>query len=261
MRRIVIVAATAIVALTLSGRAIAAAPAQAAPRTVSVINGAGPNDWAASQTQIRNFEPGVLEDTNSYLTSWWGGRTVSFANMGGWTVSRAHRPGWRMFLTRRGLGDGVLGFHSVDAYGPYAVVSVTAARQWATPVSWAVSHELNEMMIDPYVNQVTNDGYNIEVVDPVQDQSFMLKGVVVADFTTPNWYVWNSEGPWDAGSVLARDHSMTPGGYAPTTFLKTHEPAPAHLRAVTPHRRDEAQTHPVFHSAVAWPQRLGNPAA
>ena len=43
---------------TLAG----AASAHAAPRTVSVINGAGPNDWSLSQTQIRGFEPAVVED-------------------------------------------------------------------------------------------------------------------------------------------------------------------------------------------------------
>jgi hypothetical protein len=107
------------------------------------------------------------------------------------------------------------------------------------------------MMIDPYCNQVTNDGYGIEAVDPVQDQSFMLNGVVVADFTTPTWYVWNSDGPWDAGSVLTGDHSTTSGGWAPTTLLKTHEPTRAHLRPVTPHRSDGAQTHPIFNTALA----------
>ena len=72
----------------------------------------------------------------------------------------------------------------------------------------------------------------------------MLKGVAVADFTTPNWYVWNSDGPWDAASVLAGDHSTTPDGYAPTTFLKTHERVPAHLRQVTLRRGDGAHAHP-----------------
>lgn len=252
MKRTVVIVAGAIAALTLSAGAAAAAPAQAAPRTVSMINGAGPNDWAASQTQIRSFEPGVLEDANSYLISWWGGRTVRFANMGGWTRSREHRLGWRMFLTRHGLGDGVLGFHSVDAYGPYAVVSVTAARQWATPVSWAVSHELNEMMVNPSANAATGDGFFFEVVDPVEDVYSVAKGVAVADFATPNWYTWDSGGPWDAASVLTSDHSTTLGGYTPTTFLQAHERAPGHLRRVRLHRRrDGAHTHPVFHTAIA----------
>ena len=235
---------------TLAG----AASAHASPRTVSMINGVGPHDRALSQTQIRGFEPGVLEDANSYLAPAWGVRTVRFANVGGWTSSLERHAGWRMFLTRLGLGKGVIGYHDVDRYGPYAVVSVTAARRNGTPVSRAVSHELNEMMIDPY-GDLRDDGYRVEVADPVAEVDARLKGVAVADFTTPNWYVWSSDGPWDAASVLAGDHSTTPGGYAPTTFLKTHERVPAHLRRVTLRRGDGAQTYPAVRDRLAKVKR------
>ena len=207
-----------------------------------MINGAGPHDWSLGQTQIRGFEPGVLEDANRYLTSWWGGRPVRFANVGDWTTARAHYRGWRIFLTRSPLGSGVIGYHKVDRYGPYAVVSVSAAQRWRMPVSMAVSHELNEMMVDPYGDLVTDDGYSVEVVDPVVEVYSVFKGVAVADFATPNWYAWSSDGPWDAASVLAGDHSTTPNGYAPTAFLNTPEHVPAHLRQVTLRRGDGAQT-------------------
>ena len=94
-----------------------------------------------------------------------------------------------------------------------------------TPVSRAFSHELNEMMIDPYGN-LRYEGYLVEVWDPVADVDARLRGVAVADFTTPYWYVWDSHGPWDAAAVLAGDHSTTPGGYSTTTFLKTHQRVP-----------------------------------
>jgi hypothetical protein len=201
-----------------------------APRTVTIIDGAGPGDRALSPARIRRLEPGVLADANSYLTSWWGVGTVRFVNVGDWTSVRAHQRGWRMFLTRRALGTGKLGYHAVDRYGPYAVVSVSTADRYRTPVSLVVSHELNEMMVDPQANGTSSDGFALEVVDPVADIYSMLDGVAVADFVTPNWLAWNSDGPWDAAGVLPSDHSTAPGGYTLTTFLQTRGWSPAHLR-------------------------------
>jgi hypothetical protein len=229
-------------ALALSG--VSAMSAQAAPvsalatpRTISVIDGDGSGDSALSQARIRRFEPGVLADANDFLTSWWDVGTVSFANVGGWTQSRADHRGWRMFLTRHWLGTGKLGYHAVDRYGPYAVVSVSAAARYGTPLSLVVSHELNEMMVDPNASETSTDGFYVEVVDPVADVYSGLDGVEVADFVTPNWLAWNGNGPWDAAGVLTSDHTTTSGGYDLTAFLKTHHHARAHLRQVTLHRR------------------------
>ncbi len=219
-----------------------------------MINGVGPHDQAVSQTQIGGFEPAVLEDANDYLAPAWGVRPVRFANAGGWTSAHERHAGWRMFLTRVGLARGVIGFHYFDRYGPYAVVSATSARRQGKPVSRAVSHELNEMMIDPYAN-LRYEGYGVEVADPVADVDIRLRGVAVADFTTPNWYVWNSDGPWDAASVLAGDHSTTPGGYVTTAFLKTHEHVPVRLRQVTVRRGDGPQAPPVVRDWLAKVKR------
>jgi hypothetical protein len=56
------------------------------------------------------------------------------------------------------------------------------------------------------------DGAGLRVVDPVAGVYSVLRGVPVADFTTPTRYVWHSAGPWDAASVLPSDHTTTPAG-------------------------------------------------
>lgn len=211
-----------------SARSKAPAEPVGAPRTVAVINGVGPLDRGLSLARIRRFEPGVLADVNRYLASWWRVGTVRFANVGDWTSVRAHRRGWRMFLTRRELGTGLLGYHAVDRYGPYAVVSVSAAQRNGTPVSLVVSHELDEMIVDPHADGTSSDGFALEVVDPVADVYSMLDGVAVADFVTPDWFARNSDGPWDAAGVLPGDHSAAPGGYTTTTFFRTRGRLHAH---------------------------------
>jgi hypothetical protein len=226
MKKYLALPAVALVAAAFTSTASAHQIVRAMPlggsRPVNMINQAG-----LPQSQIRGFEPGVLQDANIYLRSWWGGRSVRFVNGG------SAYQGWRVILTRKWLGNDVIGEHGVDRHGPVALVSVTAARAYGFPLSLAVSHELNEMMVDPYGNFVTNDGYVVEVVDPVADVYGMMKGAAVSDFVTPSWYSWGSSGPWDMGSVLDADHQTTAGGYAPTLYLKRHEEAPKHLRQVT----------------------------
>ena len=204
MKKYLAVAAVALVAAACASSASARQVVRAMPlggsKPVNVINRAG-----ISWSRIRDFEPGVLQDANSYLRSWWGGPSVRFVNGG------SAYQGWRMILTRRWFGNGVIGEHSVDSHGPVARVSVTAAHAYGLPVSLAVSHELNEMMVDPYVNLVTDDCYVVEVVDPVQDVYGMMKGAAVADFVTPDWYSWGGYGPWDplrSSTLITRRHPV-----------------------------------------------------
>lgn len=222
MRKYLAGAAVALAAATFTSTA-AAHTVRPMPfggsRTVNVVNLAGLS-WA----RIRHFEPGVLQDANLYVRSYWGGRAVTFVNGG------SPFRGWRMIFTWRQFRDrAMLGAHGVDRYGPFAVVSVTAARRAGAPVSLVASHELNEMMVDPSSTWATNDGFRVEIVDPVQDQYAVMKGVAVADFVTPDWFVWGSPGPWDAAGVLDTDHETTAGGLAPTV----NESAPSHLHRVT----------------------------
>jgi hypothetical protein len=226
MKKYLAVPAVALAAAAITSTASAHQVVRAMP-----LGGSTPvnmiNQASMSWSQIRGFEPGVLQDANSYLRSWWGGRSVRFVNGG------SAYQGWRVILTRKRFGNGVIGKHGVDRHGPIARVSVTAARAYGLPVSLAVSHELNEMMVDPYADSVTDDGYVVEVVDPVQDVYGTMKGVAVADFATPYWYSWGGGGPWDSASVLDTNHETTAGGYAPTLYLKHHDEAPKHLRQVT----------------------------
>jgi hypothetical protein len=85
-------------------------------------------------------------------------------------------------------------------------------------ISSALSHELLEALIDPYVNASWQDSagnrYDAEICDGVQDQSYSVQGVAVSDFVLPSWAdPQDSVGPFDIMGRLASPFSKTTGGY------------------------------------------------
>jgi hypothetical protein len=107
---------------------------------------------------------------------------------------------WPVYVVSQ-IDDGGAGFHQTDHFQPYA--EVLDGSCW----SLAASHEVLEMLIDPSgndlvagtavkmngVNQVDDDGvfeYLLEICDPCEhpDCAYLIDGVVVSDFVTPQFY-------------------------------------------------------------------------
>jgi hypothetical protein len=104
--------------------------------------------------------------------------------------------GETVILRRSPDSTGLYGYHGEDGNGrPFAVV-VTGAQ-----LSVAFSHEILEMLVDPY-------GGRPEICDAVE-VPYYLNGVAVSDFQFPNWSVKGSHGPWDQAHVVTRQ-----GAYA-----------------------------------------------
>jgi len=82
-------------------------------------------------------------------------------------------------------------------------------------LSIAISHELLEMLVDPWGNRFTpaadldpaSDGhqvfYLLEVGDPCEVSSYDIGGVAVSDFILPSFYDPNAIGPVDFRNTLA----------------------------------------------------------
>jgi hypothetical protein len=92
---------------------------------------------------------------------------------------------------------GALGYHDLTSTGmPLGKVFVRTAVQDGEAWSVVASHELMEMLIDPYIDntvfaQTTNTGgrlYAYEVCDAVEGFAYNINGVLVSDFVTPAWF-------------------------------------------------------------------------
>lgn len=124
---------------------------------------------------------------------------------------------------------GALGYHDMTNAGlPLGKVFVDTVKQYGETVSVTMSHELLEMMADPWINKtatVRNQLVMYEVCDPCQDEQFSYdqNGVKVSDFVTPAWFdpTWTPKGigkfHW-ASALDFRGHIQCPfellhGGY------------------------------------------------
>jgi hypothetical protein len=85
-------------------------------------------------------------------------------------------------------------------------------------VSACLSHEVLEAHVDPWANVWVDSGrrqFAFEVCDPVQDTSYDVLGVAVANFVLPRWFDAQARtGPVDHLGKLTRPFSISTDGYA-----------------------------------------------
>lgn len=121
------------------------------------------------------------------------------------------------------------GYHTVHpGHVPYAMVGVQTGLNWQL----VFSHEMFEMLVDPYVDRaafirkcygwgmcVTSPFWMIEVGDPVERQWFTIQSptgwpVIISDFVTERWYDCAGGGPLDFMGLVHHCHGVLHGGYA-----------------------------------------------
>lgn len=186
--------------------------------------------------QTKSLDPGLLHtaamalttQVSQHLPGIWSGISASVS----YVTALKHLPHnvWPVFLVDQ-LPPGEGGFHLDKHNQPYAKVIASAGDQ-----SWTVdaSHEIIEMLIDPYGNKMQtapaiavsgNDvvvvpgeyQYLVEACDPCEANGYAyeIAGIAVSDFITPNFYD-ASASPTNAYSYrgnLKRPLQILPGGY------------------------------------------------
>jgi hypothetical protein len=159
--------------------------------------------------QTKSLDPGLLHAAATALTTQvsqhlpgvWPGISASVS----YVTALKHLPHnvWPVFLVDQ-LPPGEGGFHLDKNHQPFAKVIASAGDQ-----SWTIdaSHEIIEMLIDPYGNKMQtapaiavsgNDvvvvpgdyQYLVEACDPCEANGYAyeIAGIAVSDFITPNFY-------------------------------------------------------------------------
>ena len=123
------------------------------------------------------------------------------------------------------------GFHSDKHKQPYAKVIASAED-----TTWTidVSHEILEMLVDPYGNRMQSSvaieivggkiqdgtgqfGYLVEACDPCEDNSYAytINGVAVSDFITPHFYdpMVTPGTRYSFTGAIKGPRQILPGGY------------------------------------------------
>lgn len=137
---------------------------------------------------------------------------------------------WPVFLVAE-LPPGEGGFHLDKHNQPYAeVIASPTSEEWTIDAS----HEIIEMLVDPYGNRMQqsasieiagNDvidgtsqfGYLVEACDPCEaDQyAYPIQGIAVSDFITPHFYdpITTPGTRYSFTGKIERPRQILPGGY------------------------------------------------
>lgn len=134
---------------------------------------------------------------------------------------------WHLAILDNSDQAGALGYHDITNTGlPLGKCFAKTDIQYGLSWSITLSHELLEMMVDPWVNltvfnQTGNTAgrlYAYEVCDACEDDKFgyLINNVKVSDFVTPAWFEgWRSphSTKFDFGNHIAAPFALLSGGY------------------------------------------------
>jgi len=125
---------------------------------------------------------------------------------------------------------GILGYHDLTSAGlPIGKVFAKTDKAAGDSVSVTISHELLEILGDPFVNLSAQMGdgnfYAYEVGDPVEADAigYLIDGILVSDFVLPSYFEQGSTSKFDfKGHLSAGCPALTPGGYISEYNAKTN---------------------------------------
>lgn len=187
---------------------------------IAIINAStvvSDTDAAAAVTALQT------QVTRDFFPVWGVTATLTYIPKG----HTAPTTSWHLSILDNSDQAGALGYHDITPSGqPLGKIFAKTDLQYS--VSWSVtaSHELLEMMIDPWVNlTVFNQTgmtkgrmYAYEVCDACEDDSFgyHINNVLVSDFVYPAWFEgWRASGStkFDFGNHITAPFHLLTGGY------------------------------------------------
>jgi hypothetical protein len=116
---------------------------------------------------------------------------------------------------------GALGYHDLSDEGyPAGKIFVRTSQRYGEPWTVTASHELLEMLVDPYVYLTAGPDHNglswaYELCDPPQDESYKIDGVEVSNFVHPAWFGTGPsyQGKYDHLGTIKAPFELRPNGY------------------------------------------------
>lgn len=189
---------------------------------ISVTN----NSTVISDDEIQHkIMPALQHQISYHFKPYWD----SGANLK-WAGKKALPDTWELAFLDDSDEAGALGYHDFDpqAY-PVGKVFAGTDQQYGLSPSVTASHEVLEMLADPYINlaaQTSNtEFYGYEVGDPVEadEDGYYINvarhneqqiNVLVSDFILPLWFIPESSGRrYDYCRHLSNPLEVREGGY------------------------------------------------
>jgi len=192
---------------------------------VSVIN----NSTVVDDDQVETIADALQQQVNRDFHPTWGMDChLKFVPEG-----QTPEPGswWLVFLDDSDQA-GALGYHDLTPdQHPLGKVFAKTDQKYGLQASVTASHELLEMLGDPYVNLTALDPktlrmYAYETADAIEadELGYEINGVMVSDWVTPHFFDREAENrpevKFDFQGHLSKPFSLAKGGYLSYLDLK-----------------------------------------
>jgi hypothetical protein len=170
-----------------------------------------------SDAQIKAVLPSLQQQVSDDFKPYWDADcSLTFLTKGSPLVAGW----WQILVTDDTDQAGALGYHEMTSHG-LPLGKVFAGLDLQTGASWSLtlSHELLEMLADPWINWCAQGSdekiYALEVCDPVEadDLGYELNGVLVSDFITPAWFEPTAADRVDFQRRISQPRELASGGY------------------------------------------------
>ncbi len=186
--------------------------------TIAVVNESVTISDADVQIALPALQAQITDD---FGPLWHTGATLSFVAGG----ARPPAGAWQLAILDDSDQAGALGYHDLTPDGlPLAKAFAATAKTAGTPWTVVASHELLEMLGDPYIDLTVFDQssattgilYGFEACDPVEADVYKVQGVSVSDFVTAEWFApptRDTSLPLDKLGLVTAPLQIRPGGY------------------------------------------------
>jgi hypothetical protein len=171
-----------------------------------------------TDAQVEAVLPALQKQVSNDFKSYWDEDcTLTFVSKN----ESLTRGWWQIVVVDDPDQAGALGYHELSSAGTpmgktFAGFDIRNGSSWTV----TLSHELLEMIADPWINWCAvgsdNRVYALEVCDPVESDvlGYEIDGVLVSDFVTPSWFEPTCADRIDFRQHLTRELDLGAGGYA-----------------------------------------------
>ncbi|HWY35148.1 MAG TPA: hypothetical protein VNX68_10920 [Nitrosopumilaceae archaeon] len=180
-----------------------------------------------TDAQVLAVMSAVAAQVNQDFDRYWDCGVVSFAFI---PKTKPMDPSaWQFVVADTSNQAGAAGYHETGTGGgPIGYAFALTTTQAGMHPSVTISHEVLEMLGDPYINQASQWSdlpsalfLAYEVGDPVEDDQFgqIKDSILLSDFVFPSYFTPGSNGPWDLMRKLKgpwNPATMLPGAYQST---------------------------------------------
>jgi hypothetical protein len=184
--------------------------------TLAVVN----LSTKATDAQVSTWVSAIQQQVNNEVAQEWGNTVTMVIIPNNVTPPQAD---WYAGIFDNTDQAGALGWHAVGKNNePLIEVFVETSQQSGVDPATVLSHEVIESIGDANADTIVQNCLTMtgqtcvmfrELCDPVENNSYQVNGTNVSDFVTKNWFVQNSQGPWDHLAATTKAFDVLSGGY------------------------------------------------